>query len=321
MVRGKCRYVDGCDKKDQGGGHCKGHGGGHRCATVDCAKSSKDGAGGHCVGHGGGHRCATADCAKSSVDGAGGHCKGHGGGHRCATADCTKSSRDGAGGHCLGHGGGNRCATLDCAKSSADGAGGHCIGHGGGNRCSRLDVHVEGGVDWPPPAVYHLASVEGLCFGCHRHEYPGKHPWSARREHLMIAELHRLLPELGPLVVVQDCPVPAACSLRRPDLFCDLGRAWLAFECDEGGLAHPEAPGKYEAFFKDLGERPILLVRVNADPMFRKQFVHGVGTSYQGNERFAPMMEQVAQEVSRLLELAMSDEHIEQGVHKKMKFF
>jgi hypothetical protein len=166
-----------------------------------------------------------------------------------------------------------------------------------------------------------MAPTEGLCFGCHRNEHPGKHPWKARREHLMIAELHRLLPELEPLLVVHDCPVPGACSLLRPDLFYDVGRAWLALECDEGGLAHRETHGKYDTFYRSLGERPILLVRVNADPMFRRQFVPGVGTSYQGNERFGLMMEQVARDTSRLLAIAMGDEHIEQGVHTEMLFF
>ena len=238
---------------------------------------------------------------------------------RCATAACAKSAR-GATDHCIKHGGGDRCKADGCTKSAV-GATGHCKGHGGGKRCSRLDVHAEGGADWPPPVVYRMAPVEGLCFGCHRHAHPGKHPWNARREHLMIAELHRLLPELEPLLITQDCPIGVACSLLRPDLFYDAGRAWIALECDEGGLAHRETPGKYDIFFKSLGERPILLVRVNADPMFRRQFVTGVGTSYQGNERFGPMMEQVAQEVGRLLKLAMGDEHIEQGIHQKMMFF
>ena len=307
-----------CTKSAQGAtDHCIKHGGGNRCKTDGCTKSTQ-GATDHCVEHGGGNRCKTDGCTKSARP-ASDHCVEHGGGDRCKTDGCTKSAV-GATDHCKGHGGGKRCKTDGCTKS-AQGATDHCVEHGGGNRCSRLDVHAEGGIDWPPPVVYHMAPAEGLCFGCHRHAHPGTHPWNARREHLMIAELQRLLPELWPLVVVQDCPVPAACSLRRPDLFCDAGRAWLAFECDEGGLAHPEAPGKYEAFFKDLGERPILLVRVNADPMFRRQFVHGVGTSYQGNERFGPMMEQVAQEVGRLLKLAMGDEHIEQGIHQKMMFF
>ncbi len=41
--------------------------------------------------------------------------------------------------------------------------------------------------------------------------------------------------------------------------------AWLAVECDEGGLKHRETPGEYNIFFDALGERPILLVRVNVD--------------------------------------------------------
>ncbi len=41
--------------------------------------------------------------------------------------------------------------------------------------------------------------------------------------------------------------------------------AWLAVECDEGGLKHRETPGECNIFYDALGERPILLVRVNVD--------------------------------------------------------
>jgi hypothetical protein len=318
MTLKRCKTA-GCTKFAKGAtGHCKAHGGGNRCKTEGCTKSARSGTD-HCIEHGGGNRCKTEGCTKSA-QGATDHCIEHGGGNRCKTEGCTKSAARASDHHCIAHGGGKRCKTTGCTKSAVR-ATGHCKGHGGGKRCSRLDVHVEGSIDWPPPTVYLMAPAEGLCFGCHRNEHPEKHPWKARREHLMIAELHRLLPELEPLVVVQDCPVPGACSLLRPDLFYDVGRAWLALECDEGGLAHRETHGKYETFYRSLGERPILLVRVNSDPMFHRQFIHGVGTSYQGNERFGPMMEQVAQETSRLLAIAMGDEHIEQGVHTEMLFF
>ena len=46
--------TEGCDKRDQGGGHCIAHGGGRRCQTEGCDKSAK--AGGHCIAHGGGRR-------------------------------------------------------------------------------------------------------------------------------------------------------------------------------------------------------------------------------------------------------------------------
>ncbi len=138
---------------------------------------------------------------------------------------------------------------------------------------------------------------------------------------MLVAELHRLVPELDQWLVVQDCPVPGACSLLRPDLFYDIGRAWLAIECDEGGLAHRETPGKYETFYNGLGERPILLLRVNPDKMFKKRLFPDVGFGYQGSERFETMMKEVAEVSKSLLQLALSAEHIQQAIHKTLLFF
>jgi hypothetical protein len=139
---------------------------------------------------------------------------------------------------------------------------------------------------------------------------------------MLVAELHRLVPELEQALVVHDCPVLGACSLLRPDLFYDYGRAWLAIECDEGGLAHRETPGKYDTFFDALGERPILLLRVNPDEMFTRAFFPAVGeVGYQGSVRFKTMMEEVAENVKGLMQLATSDAHIRQAIHRTMLFF
>jgi hypothetical protein len=61
-------------------------------------------------------------------------------------------------------------------------------------------------------------------------------------------------------------------------------------------------PGSTTSFttrsaYDALGERPILLLRVNADAMFVRQHVPGVGMAYQGSSRFHEMMETVAEKV------------------------
>ena len=102
---------------------------------------------------------------------------------------------------------------------------------------------------------------------------------------------------------------------------CDFGRAWVAVECDEGGASHKETPGKYETIYRELAERPGLLLRVNPDRMFSRQHHPGQGLMYDANERFCPMMEQVASAVRGLMERAMGDEDLVHPYMKKMIFF
>jgi hypothetical protein len=95
--------------------HCKAHGGGKRCQTVDCFKASR-GDTGHCSAHGGGRRCQEEGCLKGAEGGTL-HCKAHGGGRRCQTVDCSKSAL-GDTGHCIAHGGGRRCQHEGCTKAA-----------------------------------------------------------------------------------------------------------------------------------------------------------------------------------------------------------
>ena len=245
-------------------------------------------------------------------------CIVHGGGKRCAFVGCGNSAR-GATNYCKAHGGGKRCAFVGCGKS-AHGTTDHCKAHGGGERCSNTLVHVEGGVDWPPPTVYWLDKTASLCFSCHLTAHPEKHPWAVRREQFLVAELHRLVPRLEKFLVVQDCPIPGACSMLRPDVLYDIGRCWIAVECDEGGLKHRETEGKYDTIHRELGSRPGFIIRVNPDNMFRRQYHTGQGLMYQAGRRFETMMRTVGVHAERMLERALGDEHLK-GIEKTMLFF
>lgn len=141
-----------------------------------------------------------------------------------------------------------------------------------------------------------------------------------RREQFLVAELHRLVPRIEEFIVVQDCPIPGACSMLRPDVLYDLGRCWIALECDEGGLKHRETEGKYERIYRGLGSRPGFLIRINPDKMFRRRFHCNQGVMYQAGARFEPMMSTVATHMERMLKRGLGNDHIE-GVETTMLFF
>ncbi|RLN45621.1 hypothetical protein BBJ29_001796 [Phytophthora kernoviae] len=94
-IKGKPCRMEGCDKRAQSNGLCKGHGGGARCSFAGCSKSSQGG--GFCRAHGGGKRCmheGVEGCDKK--DRGNGKCFSHGGGRKCQAQMCLNTIRRGA---------------------------------------------------------------------------------------------------------------------------------------------------------------------------------------------------------------------------------
>jgi len=208
---------------------CTAHGGGKRCQEKDC-KNSAQGATGKCIAHGGGKRCQEKDC-KNSAQGATGKCVAHGGGKRCQENGCKNSAR-GANDKCIAHGGGKRCQEKDCTNS-AIGATDKCIAHGGGKRCGTLACSV---FDVQSPGRYKQDGVYH-CWGCFVALYPEKAKLKVRKEHYILAEIDRLMPELSAFQSSWDCRVSGGCSLKRPDMIYNLGDRYLQIEVDEFGHA------------------------------------------------------------------------------------
>jgi hypothetical protein len=84
-----------------------------------------------------------------------------------------------------------------------------------------------------------------------------------RKEHVILAEIQRRIPELEKIFVAWDCPVPGGCSMYRPDMLWDMLVFWFAIEVDEDG--HPQPDGKYPAVQKSMNGRSGILLRVNPD--------------------------------------------------------
>ncbi|TDH71618.1 hypothetical protein CCR75_001744 [Bremia lactucae] len=122
-IKGKPCRMDGCDKRAQSNGLCKGHGGGARCNFVGCSKSSQGG--GFCRAHGGGKRCMHKGCEKGTQRN--GFCYLHGGVRSCSIDGCEKKDR--GNGKCFFHGGGRKCQAPMCFHTIRRGT--YCDLHNG----------------------------------------------------------------------------------------------------------------------------------------------------------------------------------------------
>lgn len=115
-IKGKPCRMEGCDKRAQSNGLCKGHGGGARCSFSGCSKSSQGG--GFCRAHGGGKRCMHEGCEKGTQRN--GFCYLHGGVRSCSVEGCDKKDR--GNGKCFSHGGGRKCQAHMCFNTIRRGA-------------------------------------------------------------------------------------------------------------------------------------------------------------------------------------------------------
>ncbi|KAG7396609.1 hypothetical protein PHYBOEH_002029 [Phytophthora boehmeriae] len=115
-IKGKPCRMEGCDKRAQSNGLCKGHGGGARCSFAGCSKSSQGG--GFCRAHGGGKRCMHEGCEKGTQRN--GFCYLHGGVRSCSVEGCDKKDR--GNGKCFSHGGGRKCQAHMCLNTIRRGA-------------------------------------------------------------------------------------------------------------------------------------------------------------------------------------------------------
>jgi hypothetical protein len=125
----------------------------------------------------------------------------------------------------------------------------------------------------PPYAGYKI-NGSYLCWSCFACLFPDRANLKIRKEHYILAELERLVPELSGLESVWDCPVPGGCSLKRPDKLYILPDRYIQIEVDEFGHedydCHDEDT-RLEIIAADV-DLPGLVVRINPDspPCFTK---------------------------------------------------
>ena len=81
--------------------------------------------------------------------------------------------------------------------------------------------------------AYFKADGMSFCWGCFNALHPDKAKHKVRREQLILAELERLVPELGnAFSLLWDCRVPGGCSLKKPDYLARFSDRYLQVEVD-----------------------------------------------------------------------------------------
>jgi hypothetical protein len=122
----------------------------------------------------------------------------------------------------------------------------------------------------------------------------------------VLAELERLVPELGAFQTVWDCAVPGGCSLKRPDKLYKLPDRFLQIEVDEFGHADKtciDEDTRLEIIAADVG-LPGLVLRLDPDnpQCFRHlQLRNGERAFRKVTGLFEALMEQAAIQVRRYL--------------------
>ena len=116
-----------------------------------------------------------------------------------------------------------------------------------------------------------------------------------RREHLLLAELDRRVPELGDYLLTQDCPIPGGCSLKRPDILYEFPRFFVQVEVDEGGKEHEDDRDRLEKIRRDIGRTSLgFVLRINPDRMLNKIQHSDYEVKWTASKQFEPKMKTVA---------------------------
>jgi hypothetical protein len=246
---------------------CRGHGGA-RCKYADCKTSARlptD----FCIRHNGGRRCQSDACKKSAQNSTD-FCIRHGGGRRCQSYGCKSSARLPTN-FCKLHGGGKRCQSDGC-KKSAQNPSDFCVHHGGGTRCQSEACQI---YDVAPFARLKVGS-KYLCGFCLKALYPelSNTRTYIRQEHLILAEIQRLIEDKLPNVIrcIWDCPMD--CTLRRPDLIYSLDDGvHIIFEVDEFG--HEQSTKRIHEIRSSLNTSKLFMFRINPNlkqmPLLKKR--------------------------------------------------
>ncbi len=217
----------------------------------------------------------------------------------CKHLGCTNGAI--SRGLCSKHGGGKRCQHKDCTNGAVSPAE-FCTQHGGGKRCETL-AHLPN--DVPPPAYYAVGGAH-MCWGCCVALCPDKAHLKVRREHYVLAELERLVPELGAYQTIWDCAVPGGCSLKQPDKLYKLCDRYLHVEVDEFGHADKacvDEDTRLELIAADVG-LPGLVLRLDPDnpPCFRhRQLPNGERAYERIQSPFNSLLAQAAEKVRSFL--------------------
>ena len=106
--------------------------------------------------------------------------------------------------------------------------------------------------------------MRDMCYSCHLLLYPKLHAkLTVRKEHFILAEIQRQLPELEPYFLVWDCPL--ACTRKMPDMAWGVKDTLIHVEVDEGGEDHEDNTLRIVDIHAASNLKNHVLIRFNPD--------------------------------------------------------
>ena len=140
-----------------------------------------------------------------------------------------------------------------------------------------------------------MAKNTPMCYSCLASLYPDSVMLKVRQEHLILAEVQRLCPDLTTWFLAWDCPVAGGCSLLRPDMLWEMPRFYLHLEVDERGDIHENNRQRLEIIHESMGGlQPGLVIRINTNNMLTKVQHTDGENKYRATTHFEPKMQKVA---------------------------
>jgi hypothetical protein len=142
-------------------------------------------------------------------------------------------------------------------------------------------------------------SSKRYCFYCVASLWPDMVRTRVRKEHHILAEIVRRVPELEAAAYhwQWDCPVQGGCSLKRPDLRFILPRFYIQIEVDEDGhegYGCFNEDARLELIAVDTG-KPGVVLRINpdAEPMLKRRKLKCGEVAWAATPSFVPVMDEV----------------------------
>ena len=106
-----------------------------------------------------------------------------------------------------------------------------------------------------------------LCCFCWRKLYPHlDNHIKVRKEHFVLAEIQRQVPELDPYLLVHDCKIPGqSCVTARPDMCWIVNDTMIHVEIDEDGNQHEDDDDRLVAIHSATEAMNHICIRFNPD--------------------------------------------------------
>ncbi len=171
------------------------------------------------------------------------------------------------------------CAFSDCRKRPSFGPPGgyptRCSGHKDVShvdvknpRCKSLGCNIYNYYERPLASrVDPESNTFSLCCSCWRKMYPHlDNRIKVRKEHFVLAEIQRQVPELDPYLLIHDCKIPGqSCVTSRPDMCWIVNDTMIHVEIDEDGNQHEDDDDRLVAIHSATEATNHICIRFNPD--------------------------------------------------------